>query len=267
MTATAPEEFDLHLPSGRVHAQRFGPADAPLVLCLPGLSANMRSFDFLCERLVRDDRQLVAYDMRGRGRSDVTPPLTYGWNNHAADVFAVADALGAERFSLLGQSMGGWVAQVCARAQPGRIDRLVLIDIAGSVDETAAAPIVAAVSRLGAVYPSVEAYIALVRGMGVIEPWSEYWDRYFRYELADVDGGVTARSNAAAVFEDAAFGAGAGSFGDGAGVYSLWQHLTMPVLLLRASRGSDGSCRRATPSGSGARCRWRPSSRSTPTTT
>jgi len=47
---------------------------------------------------------------------------------------------------------------------------------------------------------------------------------------------VTARSDRAAVLEDSAFGAGATAFGDAAGIYSLWKSLTMPVLLLRASR-------------------------------
>lgn len=236
MSASPPEEFDLQLPSGRIHAQRFGPADAPLVLCLPGLSANMRGFDFLCERLAREDRQLVAVDLRGRGLSDVTGPATYGWINHAKDVFAIADALGASTFTIVGQSMGGAVAMTCAWMDPARVERIVLLDVCGAPDESAAGPIMAAVSRLGAVYPSVEAYLGLVRQIGTIDPWSDYWERYFRYELRETEGGVTARSAPAAVLEDGVFGAGAFAFGDGAGVYALWRSLTMPVLLLRASK-------------------------------
>jgi pimeloyl-ACP methyl ester carboxylesterase len=234
-TAT-PEEFDIQLPSGRLHAQRFGSPNAPLAICLPGLSANMKGFDFLCERLATDDLQLVAVDLRGRGLSEVTPPATYGWLNHAKDVFAIADALGAERFTLVGMSMGGAIAMACAWMDASRIERIVLLDVCGAPDESAAGPIMAAVSRLGAVYPSIDAYLGLVRQIGTIEPWSEYWERYFRYELQPVEGGVTARSNPAAVLEDGVFGAGAFAFGDDAGVYSLWRSLTMPVLLLRASR-------------------------------
>ena len=235
-TVVTPEEFDLQLPNGRIHAQRFGPPDAPLVLFLPGLSANMKGFDFLCERLASDGRQLVAVDMRGRGLSDVTSPTTYGWVNHAKDVFAIADALGAQRFSLVGMSMGGAVAMTCAWMDASRIERIVLLDIAGTPDATAEGPIMAAVARLGAVYPSVDAYLGLVKQIGTVEPWSEYWERYFRYELKPVEGGVTARSDPAAVMEDGVFGAGAFAFGDDAGVYALWRTLSMPVLLLRASR-------------------------------
>ena len=231
-----PNEFDLQVPSGRIHAERFGPADAPLALCIPGLSANLKSFDFLGERLAGDALQVVAIDLRGRGRSEVTAPGTYGWLNHARDVFAVADALGARRFSLIGQSMGGAVAMTCAWLGASRIERSALLDIAGRPDESVLGPSGAAVSRLGAVYPSVDAYVQLVRQIGTIEPWSDYWQRYFEYELQPVEGGVASSTDRAAVLEDGAFGAGAYVYGDAAGVYGSWKSLSMPVLLLRASR-------------------------------
>ncbi len=231
-----PTEFDLQLPSGRIHAERFGPQGAPLAICIPGLSANLKSFDFLGERLASDALQVVAVDLRGRGRSEVTPPGTYGWINHARDVLAVADLLGAEKVTLIGQSMGGAVAMACAYLDASRVERIALLDIAGRPDESSLAPIGAAVSRLGAVYPSVDAYVQLVRQIGTIEPWSDYWQRYFEYELQPVEGGVASLTDRAAVVEDGAFGAGAAAFGEHAGVYGLWRALTMPVLLLRASR-------------------------------
>jgi pimeloyl-ACP methyl ester carboxylesterase len=234
--ATSLQEFDLQIPSGRIHAQRAGRAGARLTLCLPGLSANMKSFDFLMERLDCDDAQMVAIDLRGRGRSEVTAAGTYGWIHHAEDVFAIADARGAARFSVVGHSMGGAVAMVCAQIDTSRIERAVLVDMCGTPDETVLGPINAAVSRLGAVYPSAEAFTALVRQIGTVEPWSEYWERYFRYDLHEVDGGVAPGSSLQAVMEDGAFGAGALAFGERSGIHALWQTLTMPTLLLRASR-------------------------------
>ena len=74
------------------------------------------------------------------------------------------------------------------------------------------------------------AYLELARSAGVITPWSDDWERYFRYDAVPAEGGVTARTSAAAVMEDVMFGAGAFAFGDDAGVYGLWQSLTMPVL-------------------------------------
>jgi pimeloyl-ACP methyl ester carboxylesterase len=232
----APQEFDLQIPSGRIHAQRTGREGAPLILCVPGLSANMKSFDFLMERLDREAAQVVALDLRGRGRSEVTPAGTYGWIHHAEDVFAIADALGAERFSVVGHSMGGAVAMVCAQIDASRIERAVLVDMCGTPDDTVLGPINAAVSRLGAVYPSAEAFIALVRQIGTVEPWSEYWERYFRYDLHEIDGGVAPGSSLQAVMEDGAFGAGALAFGEHSGIHALWRTLAMPTLLLRAAR-------------------------------
>jgi hypothetical protein len=111
-------ELDLRTPSGRLQAQRFGAADAPLGLCVPGLSANLRAFDFLGERLAGADRQVVAVDLRGRGRSSVTGPATYGCENHARDAPAVAGALGAESFSVIGQSTGGLRGDANGRCRP-----------------------------------------------------------------------------------------------------------------------------------------------------
>lgn len=222
-------DVDLVLPSGRLRARRFGSRSAPLVLCLPGLSANLASFDFLCERIAGEQLQAVALDLRGRGKSEVTGPGTYGWPNHARDAFAAADALGAERLSLIGQSMGGAVAMQAAAIDGGRIERIVLLDICGVPDAASAAAIGASVDRLGQVAPSAETYLQAVKNLGLIEPWSVYWDRYFAYELEPVDGGVRSRSDREAVLEDSAYGVAHPP-------YPLWASLRMPVLLLRASR-------------------------------
>ena len=231
------DDFDLQLPSGRLRARRHGNPEAPLLVCVPGLSANLASFDFIAERLGGEDLQVVALDLRGRGFSETTPPGTYGWARHAADVHAAAEALGAERFSIIGHSMGGAVAKAAARQNARRIERMAVLDHCGPPEAAALKVIATSVSRLGSVQESVDMYLEQMRSLGAIEPWSEYWDRYFRYELRNAEGGgVTSRTSAVAVFEDGAFGTGAYAFDDDAAVYRLWRYLTMPVLLLRAGR-------------------------------
>ncbi len=54
------EDFDIALESGRLRVRRWGAADAPAVVCVPGLSANLCGFDRLAERLAGDTLQLVA---------------------------------------------------------------------------------------------------------------------------------------------------------------------------------------------------------------
>ncbi|HEX6351132.1 MAG TPA: alpha/beta hydrolase [Candidatus Dormibacteraeota bacterium] len=222
-------EFDLTLPGGRLHAQRFGSTEAPLVICVPGLSANLKTFDFLCERLAGEQLQMVAMDLRGRGRSDITSPGTYGWPGHARDLFAAADALGAERFSLIGHSMGAAVSMTAASQDGSRLERVVLIDFCGQPEASSLIPIQSSVNRLGQTFPSTEFYIDAVKSLGLIEPWNPYWDAYFRYELEPVAGGVRPRSQKDAVLEDYAGG-------DASASYGLWPSLTMPVLLVWASR-------------------------------
>jgi 3-oxoadipate enol-lactonase len=196
------EDSDIPLQSGRLRVRRWGAADAPAVLCVPGLSANLCGFDRLAGRLAGDALQLVAIDLRGRGRSEVTGAGTYGWGHHARDVLAIAGAVGAPSFAVIAQSSGAAIAMTCAQLEPSRVERLVLVDLAGSPDERAAVPVAASVSRLGTVYPSAQAAIALIKQTGIVPEWDEYWDRYFTYELRDVEGGVTASSDRGAVLED-----------------------------------------------------------------
>lgn len=223
------EEFDITVRSHRLHAQRYGSPSAALVFGVHGLSGNMKSFDFVGERIGGDALQLVALDLRGRGKSQTTPPGTYGWENHALDVFAVADALGFERFSVIGQSMGGSVAIKAAELDGSRLDAIVLVDVAGRVDRGVGPVIASVIRRVDTAHGSVEGYVDAVKAEGLVEPWSEYWDRFYRYQLKAVDGGVRSRAHHEAVAEDRKYTATQHP-------YDRWKHLTMPTLLLRATR-------------------------------
>jgi 3-oxoadipate enol-lactonase len=66
----------------------------------------------------------VRYDLRGYGRS----PLAPGTYSHAGDLIALMDDLGLERATLVGGSMGARAALEVAVAEPGRVDKLVLMD-------------------------------------------------------------------------------------------------------------------------------------------
>jgi 3-oxoadipate enol-lactonase len=230
------EDVDIALEAGRLRVRRWGAADAPAAVCVPGLSANLCSFDRLAERLAGDTLQLVAVDLRGRGRSEVTGAGSYGWRNHARDVLGIADAIGAASFAIIGQSSGAAIAMTCAQLDPSRVERLVLVDLAGRPDERSVVPVVASVSRLGTVYPSAQAALALIKQTGIIPEWNEYWDRYFTYELREVSGGVASASDRGAVLEDLGYGAAMYWQGPDAPICALWNAITMPVLVLRARK-------------------------------
>ena len=230
MVAARSSEFDVTVRSHRLHGQRFGARSAPLVIGVHGLSLNMRAFDYLGERL-GDEFQLVALDLRGRGYSPPTDPGTYGWESHALDVFAVADAFGADRFSVVGQSMGGAVAMKAAELDGERLRAVVLVDIAGRVDRGAGEFIGSVMASVHDEHESIDAYLDGVRAPGLIMPWNEYWDRCYRYGVEDLEGRVRARVDPTALAEDRAYGSAQGGL-----VYERWRYLTMPTLLLRATQ-------------------------------
>ena len=221
------EDALLALPSGQLRARRHGAPGLPLVLGVPGLSANALTFDALGPALASAGHNLTALDLRGRGRSPAGPEGTHGWENHARDVLAAATALGAERFDLVGHSMGAFVGLVIANLAPERVRRLVLIDAVGVPDPRAMPPIFAAVGRLGAVYPSADAFLQKVAEAGVV-PWSPFWEAHYREDLVEVPGGVQQRASASAVREDLRYGTWQ------LGVRNLWLGIKARALLVRA---------------------------------
>ena len=72
-----------------------------------------------------------AIDLLGHGYTD-KPGHPLEVRDYVAHVVAVLDAIGAERASLSGESLGGWVAARAAVDHPDRIDRLVLNTAGGS---------------------------------------------------------------------------------------------------------------------------------------
>ena len=87
------------------------------------------SGSYLCETLEHLDLsrlRVTTIDLRGHGDSD-KPAEGYTLDGFAADAVAVADAVGAERFVLLGYSMGAKFAQYVALRAPERVSGLVLV--------------------------------------------------------------------------------------------------------------------------------------------
>src|SRR5215469_6710475 len=104
ISAGAGVEFKTSI--GRVAGLRYGPETGRLLIAVPGLSQDARSFDAAASKLASDDRQVVAISPRGRGESEATPPGTYGWENHALDLAEIATQLGHPAFDLMGWSFG-----------------------------------------------------------------------------------------------------------------------------------------------------------------
>lgn len=224
------DPLEVVVPEGIVRGTVWeGPG--PLVLCLPGIAANHRSFDAVAGAL-GGERRVAAVDLRGRGASPATEPGSYGWVRHAGDALAVAAALERGPVCLVGHSMGAYVAMQAAALAPDAVERIVLIDGAGAPEGAALRSIVSAGRTVGRKFASADAYVAAMRHHGVIEPWSDTWDASLRYDVEPgrrgLRQGVRLRTSRAAVLEDALYGATHDP-------RDLWSALTVPVLLVRAT--------------------------------
>ncbi len=228
------EEYDVTLESGRLRVHAWGPRDGRVVLCVHGLSAHGQGFEPIAPALAELGFRVLAPDLRGRGRSDVTPPGTYGLLAHARDVIALADDAGAERFDVVGWSMGAIVGMEVAHLAGERLRRLVLIDHAGVADPEAIDAVRAGLARLDAVVPTVDDYLRAIRDAGAAKPWDEHWEAYYAYELGPVDGGFSPTTDRAACTEDLDRGLAE------VDPPRLWGELRMPVLLVRANEPLGG---------------------------
>lgn len=98
------------------------------VLLVHGFTGGKEEFADFGEALAARGWHAAALDLRGHGSSDQPDdPAAYNLDAFVADVVAVADELGWDRFVLLGHSMGGAVAQRFALDHPSRVEALVLL--------------------------------------------------------------------------------------------------------------------------------------------
>ena len=116
--------------AGRIFA-RSGGGGPPLIL-LHGFPQTHVMWHRLAPALTRTHR-VVAMDLRGYGWSSArkgdAAHETYSKRAMGRDVVAVMEALGHVRFALAGHDRGARVGYRLALDEPGRVERLALLDI------------------------------------------------------------------------------------------------------------------------------------------
>ncbi len=118
-----------------LHAETWGPNDAPTVVCLHGLTGHARRYRRLAEERL-PHRRVVALDLRGHGRSPFAPP--WGIAQHVADLVEAADALGLRGAPWIGHSYGGRLVAEFAARTDGVVGSAVLLDPAMHIDPAVA---------------------------------------------------------------------------------------------------------------------------------
>ncbi len=116
------------LDGGDVAIIEGGRGGRPLLL-VHGFTGAKEDFGDWIAALAAEGWWVVAPDLRGHGASHQPPDeASYSLATFAADLWDLADHLRWDRFALLGHSMGGMVAQEMLIADPGRVERLILMD-------------------------------------------------------------------------------------------------------------------------------------------
>lgn len=201
--SVAAREINLGVGSLTLHFATWGEPtpDQPPVLMVHGLTVSHMEFAELGPALAAAGHYVIAPDLRGRGQSD-KPAHGYSISIHAHDLLTLCDALGARTFNYVGHSLGAIIGLYLGALYPQRVGKLVLIDAGGKIPDDTAQAIGASVSRLGVVYPSLDAYMGLMRQLPVVK-WNPFWERNFQYDAeVHADGTVTSRVPKAAIEEE-----------------------------------------------------------------
>ena len=103
-----------------------GAGGRPLLL-VHGFTGAKEDFAWHVDDLAEAGWHVVAPDNRGHG-SSAKPDDGYTFDHFAGDVLGLADALGWDRFALLGHSLGGVIVQQVALQAEDRLTALVLMD-------------------------------------------------------------------------------------------------------------------------------------------
>jgi pimeloyl-ACP methyl ester carboxylesterase len=101
--------------------------EGPALILLHGLFGSGQNWGAI-RRVLAARHRVLTPDLRNHGLSPRAAAMDYA--AMAADVIETMDAAGVARAAVLGHSMGGKVAMALALAHPGRVERLVVADIA-----------------------------------------------------------------------------------------------------------------------------------------
>ena len=155
----------------RLHYRDYpGDETRPPILCLPGLTRNARDYDALAARLAGRWR-VIAVDFRGRGDSAYAKdPMTYVPLTYVQDVEALLVELAAERYAVIGTSLGGIVAMLLAGTARERLVGAILNDVGPEIEPTGLARIRGYVGKGGSFPTWMHAARHVAEGNADIHP-------------------------------------------------------------------------------------------------
>jgi pimeloyl-ACP methyl ester carboxylesterase len=129
LAQTAPQEKTATIFGAKIRYLEAGDQAKPTVILLHGLGAQAESWQLNIAPLAQNFH-VIAPDQIGFGKSD-KPLLKYRLGTYVDFLDKFMSELKIEKASLVGNSMGGWVAGLMATKYPNRVTKIVLVDAAG----------------------------------------------------------------------------------------------------------------------------------------
>lgn len=114
----------------KVHYTDTGPSDRSVLVLVHGFSSSLHTWEAWKTDLELDYR-VITLDLPGHGLSRADDPIQPTIQRFADVVHEVTQDLGADRFTLAGNSMGGNTAWAYALAYPETLEGLILVDASG----------------------------------------------------------------------------------------------------------------------------------------
>ena len=126
MQSTLKYGANVHANGIRQHFLRYGGKGRPVII-VPGITSPAITWGFVGERFGRNFDTYVL-DVRGRGLSQSGEGLDYSLDVMAADVAALAQALGLKDYALVGHSMGARISLRSVARHGARPSSIVMVD-------------------------------------------------------------------------------------------------------------------------------------------
>jgi len=188
VSKVGPAQHDIVLRGLRIHYRDWGNEGATPLVLVHGLTSSSAAFARVADHFAARFH-VVGLDQRGHGDSEWVDAGGYGTDEYVADLEAFVDALGFERFVLLGHSMGGHHTIAYTARHPERVICAVANDIPPALDFDMEAHAAQYPGGKHPVLPSAEAWIDAQRPNAPLTP--EHMHRLnAEAKLKTVEGGV-----------------------------------------------------------------------------
>jgi pimeloyl-ACP methyl ester carboxylesterase len=214
-----------------VYSEWPGPAGAPTLMCVHGLTRNGKDFDAIAEALSAHYR-MICPDMPGRGRSEwLKNGAEYAYPLYVQDCAALIARLDVGTVDWLGTSMGGIIGMMVASQSGTPIRKLILNDIGPYLAKEGLERIASYVG-VDPTFPSLEAFEQAIRTLAA--PFGALTDAQWRKMTRDMARQRPEGGWGFAYDQRIADAFKAGPIKD-VDMWPMWETIRCPTLVLRGA--------------------------------